>query len=173
MSSQAELYRARAALRQAIQMFDVEYDPAGYDEISGAAVTMRDAATQLLVQTASRLDPDQLLRDLLSAVTDIRGLSRPDHGEPAEDVRNLVLDLDAAMRAGCPLPVAWLSASGSREDTCRPDDPDPTPHGLSLAELCGNVDDDCMCTRRPDHRGRQHVAGNGEIVLHVWPSREA
>lgn len=68
--------------------------------------------------------------------------------------------------------VTAFLASLSTEDTCVVGDPDPTPVRLDDNDCCGAqapTRSTFVCTRWRDHAGRQHVAGTGTRVAHVWP----
>ena len=57
-------------------------------------------------------------------------------------------------------------------DTCKPGDPDPTPNdGPFCYDDDPNTEQGFVCTRERGHTG-QHVTGNGDAVVDVWPNKE-
>lgn len=90
------------------------------------------------------------------------------NGGSADAEHAAAMQLRGAVEAA----IAAVEASLTPEDTCRYGDPDPTPSLLGEGEMCGAEDTSSglgCCTRWRGHRGRQHVAGTGTAVVHVWP----
>jgi hypothetical protein len=77
---------------------------------------------------------------------------------------------DAAFLASLVAPADPEVAVGmSPEDTCKPGDPDPTRHLPGRDCPARSVGPWCQRTARDRHSTGQHVAGDDERVVAVWP----